>query len=241
MSDRVQAPCVYPNCDDGTDLEQHTPRLTNLVICGHCRKRYAKVLHWLVVDYVTLKSWLPQPVEIDSGRRPHAKRPSGVGHPRAWASDTTRDIADLMNQLEDDVREQLGQSAAPKPTVLEAVKVQHAYLYLTAHFEALCTHPAAGDVSESLASLHSRIRGASGFRRHFRTLQAPCPNCDIIGYLTIGDGEGTDRIECDVCHESIPEHMYDFFVQTLAENALDTLIEEYDTREAGAFAEKVNL
>lgn len=239
MTDSQQAPCVYPNCDDGSDPEDLTPRLTKHVICGPCRKRYAKVLHWLVVDYVTLKSSLPQPVEVGQGRRPHVKRPGGVGHPRAWASDTARDIADLFNQLEDDVREQVGDSAGPSPSVLEAARVQHAYRYLTARFDELCTHPASGDVSESLATLHSRIRGASGYRRHFRTLEAPCPNCDLAGFLEIGDGEGTDRIECGACHESIPERMYDFFVKTLAEGALDALIAEYDTREAAQFAVKL--
>jgi hypothetical protein len=241
MGDPVteQAPCVYPGCDDGTAGDEHTPRLTINVICNSCRRRYAKVLRWLLLDYVVLKVNLPAPVESEMGGRARVRRPTGKGHPRAWASDTVRDIAELLNQLEDDLREQLGAEPAPEPSVLEAARVQHAYRYLTNHFDDLCTHPAAGDVAEPLVALHSRIRGAMGFRRHFRTLQAPCPNCDLIGYLTIGDGEGTDRIECEACHQSIPGHMYDFFVRTLADDALDALIAEYDTREAAEFAAKL--
>lgn len=236
MSD--QAPCAYPGCDDGTEGDESSPRLTMHVICGPCRKRYAKVLHWLVLDFVTIKANMPAPVEMNHKGSEKQRRPDGRGHPRSWASDTLRTIAGLLNETEDDLREHVGGEPAVFVTT-EVRKVQQAYRYLTGHFDGLCTHPAAGDLADALASLHSRIRGAMGYRPHYRKIQAPCPNCDLIGFLTIGDGEGTDRIECEICHESIREEMYDFFVRTLAADALDALVEEYDTRESEEFASKL--
>lgn len=234
MSDPVVGPCQYPLCDDG----HGEPCLTTQNMCARCRRQYWKRLEWLVLDYVALKTALPSPVRSERGR------PSGqgksFGHPAAWASDTAAEIAHLLNNIEDDLRDQRGDEPPPnRNTVSEARLVVHAWNYLANRFEALCVHPAAIDLADEIVALHSRIRGAMGYRKHFRKLPIRCPGCQELDSLTVGDGEGTDRINCDACGEFIPEERLEFFIRYVAREALDELLDASDAMEAASLAEGI--
>lgn len=219
---RVQAPCVYPGCDDGTEGDERTPRLTRNVICNSCRRRYGKVLGWLVMDYVVIKSAMPSPTKRPGdGSKYSSPKAKSFGHPAEWPSDRAAMIADHLNELEHDLREHLADGAAVHPRVLEAARVRLAYEYLTRHFDALCIHPAAGDYAENLADLHGKNRTLLGQTRMVEKLPTPCPTCGVAALVrSIG------QIDCGGCHRVIEESQYPFLVRMV----LNDLITAYDDR-----------
>lgn len=224
MSERKQEPCVYPGCDDGH--EDHDPRLTYNVVCNSCRRRYGKLLDWLLEDYVTIKAGMPRPAQRPGDGSKHmSPKAKSFGHPAEWPSDRAALIADQLNELEHDLREHLGDGAAVHPRVEEAHRVKRAYDYLTQnnHFDALCRHPAAGDYADNLTQLHSENRSRLGLTRFSQKLPVPCPSCDVAALV-----RSVGQVECSHCHRVIQEDQYPFLVRMV----LDDLIDAYDKKEA---------
>ena len=61
---REPVPCIYPGCDDPITVEGevvHQPALTKHTICNSCRRRYSKLLFWIVGDYDVIKRSMPSP------------------------------------------------------------------------------------------------------------------------------------------------------------------------------------
>lgn len=216
----TQAPCVYPRCDDGTT--EHEPILTVHVVCDSCRKQYAKVLHWLVMDYVTIKSSMASPVRrAKDGSKHVSPKAKTFGHPAEWASDAARKIAQLLNDLENDLRDHMGDEPPLNPFYPEVVLVQRAYQYVTAHFEDLVRFPLAADWWDVLIDLHGKMRSSLGQTRFVEHLPTPCPSCDVkslvrsIGQITCSNSE---------CGRVITEDQYPFLTRIV----IDDLIRSYD-------------
>lgn len=214
----TQAPCIYPRCDDGS--EHHEPILTFHTVCDSCRKQYAKVLHWLVMDYVTIKTSMASPMRRPKDGSKHVSpKAKSFGHPAEWASDAAALIADQLNELEHDLREHLDDGAAVYPRVLEMHRVVLAYAYITRHFDALCTHPAGQDYAENLVDLHGKMRSALGQTRFAEHLPIPCPTCDVKSLV-----RSVGEITCSHCKRVIREDQYPFLTRIV----IDDLISSYD-------------
>lgn len=217
---RKLEPCIYPRCDDGS--EAHEPRFTYDTVCNSCRKRYGKLLGFVLMDYVTLKSSLGSPIRRPSDGSKHmAPKAKSFGHPAESDSDWAAMIADQLNELEHDLREHLSDGAAVHPRLLEVRRVQLAYNYLTNHFNDLCTHPAADDYAANLVEIHGKTRSRLGQTRFVQRLKTPCPSCDVVALV-----RSVGQIECgnDKCRRVIPEDHYLFWARIL----LDELVDAYD-------------
>lgn len=212
MNEYPVAPCIYPGCDDGYG----NPELTTQRMCHPSRNRYHKLLRWLTEDYVTLKASMPPPAKGETIRH---GAPTSFGHPAEWASDTCRDIAGLLNDIEDQLRTTTNTGpalyVAPEP-----VLVRNAYRYLTNHFETLCTYPNAGPTAQAVNDTHHTIRSALGKTRFVQKLPTPCPSCDTHALVRT-----IHQITCESCDRIILEEEYPF----LARMVLDSLIDAYDT------------
>lgn len=219
-------PCVFPRCRD----TEGNPRLTEDTICESCRRRYLRVLDWLAEDYETIAATMPQPVAGGAGRRGKA---ISFGHPAAWASDTLALIADVLNAIEDNLREHNGHGTAPDPErTREVFRVSHALRYLTDHLEDLCTFPDAGDSAGELVDLHRVAYVGLGMARFREKLPVPCqaPECDARQlFREVG------RIYCAECGDSWPEENYPRLTLIIADeirDERDRILDEYAARHA---------
>lgn len=212
-------PCEYPGCDNG----HGDPRLTGSTFCDPCRRRHRKHLDWIVLDYVTLKATMPKPVFGAGQRRSSSVEP---GHPAEWASDTARQICEILNGAEDALRDHLHHEPAPHNhmTGQEARLVEHAYTYLAGAFDHWCTYPGAHTNATEIADIHRTVRHRLGYTRDSVLLPTPCPHCDTAA-MTRSVDPGNDRIECANCGILVKEAEYDWFALVL----LDQVIDTYDT------------
>ena len=211
-------PCVYPRCRD-TD---GNPRQTNDVICDGCRRHYRKVLDWLIIDWLTLQQFpTPAPAEAD-GSKHQAARAKSFGHPAEWASDTMREVAQLLNWAEASLRWDLGHADAVDSRASERVLLGHAYRYLTIKFDRLCSYPSAAEAADELDSLHRKIRRRLGHTRFVQRLPIPCPWCEVAALM-----RSVGQIECGDCGKVIDETHYDW----LANYTIDAMIDAYDAME----------
>lgn len=211
-------PCTNLRCTD-TDGNR---RLTTHELCDGCHKHLRRTLDRLVVDYVVLRSTSPIP-KAQTTRRASGRT---SGHPAQWASDTARQIADLLDATSDALRDHLGHLPPPQRTRAESRVVEHAYATLTARWHDLADYPGAGDTYTELTELHSRIRGTLGLTRQRVLLPAPCPSCNTLGVIrTIGD-DRSDTIECEACGRVIPAGEYGLYARILIDDLLDQADED---------------
>ena len=200
------APCVYPQCRDLAG----DPRLTRDTICESCRRRYRRLLDWVVLDWVEVAATMPAPL---SGARAVRAARREFGHPAEWASDTAADVADHLNWAEDGLRDHLGHDPAVHPRHAEARRVALAHHYLTSWFAELCTYPAAADTAVELCDVHGRVRGALGHTRPVWLLPTPCPQCDLLTLTRSVDRASGDRIDCGNCGNVIEGRHYGLYTR----------------------------
>ena len=216
MTDQLLAACIYPNCR-GTDDQ---PRWTTVGMCPGHLLRYAALLDWLVIDYVTLRTWYPSPAQRDAGAR--RGKPQSFGHPAEWASDHAANIAGILNETEHDLREWLDMGAAVHQGHSEARRVQLAYLYTKPRVDVLATYPGASAKIVELDELHHHYRRAMGYTRKIQYLPCPCPSCDLRSLaMRFGDEES---ISCGSCGRIISQAEYSLFTRIV----IDDLIDAYD-------------
>ena len=208
-------PCIHPWCT----RNGHDPELTRGTMCPPCRRHYRREIDWLVIDYVTIKHNLPQPITNTENTRRTSSRT--YGHPAEWASDQAELIAAALNQTEDALREHLGHTPALPEKASETRRVNAAYRYLTDQFDALTTYPDARDTAVYLHDLHANNRRALGLTRLYQRLSVPCPDCDTASLV-----RSVGLITCGDCGREIREEHFGLFARL----ALDSLIAEYDTR-----------
>lgn len=217
MSEQSVSPCAYPGCRD----QDGNARLTADVFCGPCQRRFQRLLSWLLLDYVTLRTQMPMPISTNPVRASNSRE---YGHPREWASDTARDIADCLSLTEDALREHLRQPTVDARRAGEVVRVKAASGFLTARFSSLLDYPDADHVAAELEELHRKIRSRLGLTRFVQRLPIACPFCETWALLrTVGE------VQCGNpdCGRVIREEHYDW----LTGFVLDQLIKDYDTRE----------
>jgi hypothetical protein len=211
------SPCCMPGCRDSDG----NPRLTRDVICESSRRHYARMLDTVVLHYVLIRRDLPAPAS-PPGEKVMRVVARVYGHPREWASDMARAIADLLNETHDDLADVLHRQPPPHPGSREAGRVAAAYAFLTANFHELCTYDGAAGVAEAVHDLHRRIRSGLGLTDPRRFLPVPCPqpNCGLLGLVRTLESDGTDRVDCHACGEIIPSDRYAWWTRTLLDETL---------------------
>jgi hypothetical protein len=215
MTNPTVSPCVMPGCRDSDG----NPRLTRDTICDSSRRHYARILDQIVLHYIVIRRDMPAPA-APPGERIMRVAAKVYGHPAEWASDMAREIADTLNDVHDDLADTLHRQPPPHPGSRELGRVAAAHHFLTTNFHDLCTYGAAADTAEALHDLHHRIRSGLGKTDPRRFLPVPCPSCDLLGLVRTLDEDGTDRVDCHGCGESIPADRYAWWTRTLLDETL---------------------
>lgn len=212
------SPCTYPGCRDVNG----DPRLTRDIICDPSRRHYSMIIDRLVLHYVLIRTTMPQPVTPPGNQKLMRVQTREYGHPREWASDTARDIADQLSEAHDALAEIVGMPGPPWHGHNETRRVNLSYRFLTAWFDRLCTMPGAGDTALALYELDRDVRRGLGKTVPRRFLPVPCPACELLGLVrTVTGDDGKDEVNCHVCGEQIPSERYAWWTRTL----LDEMIE----------------
>ena len=209
-------PCIHPGCD--------RPTITGM--CPGHLNRYSNLIEWLVIDYITLRTWFPTPASRDN--QPRRGKPQSFGHPAEWASDHAADIAGILNETENDLREWLNMGTAVHPGHNEPRRVALAHRYLKPRINDLATYPGAKDKITELDELHHHYRRTLGYTRIVRLLPCPCPTCGTRT-LTMRFGED-ERIDCGECGRHITAAEYPLLTRIV----IDDLIDAYDHQHADA-------
>lgn len=212
--------CPYPGCRDGDG----NPRLTQDVFCGPCQRRLHRLLLWLMLDYVTLRSQMPAPVSNNPVRASNSRE---YGHPREWASDAAREITECLTWTEDAIRESLDLAPVDLRRAGEVLRVKTAFEFLSQRFNALLDYADVAEVAAELEDLHRKLRSRLGMTRFVQLLPVPCPFCETQALL-----RSVGEITCGDCGRVIREEHYDWLTGYL----LDRMIEDYDTRKTEALA-----
>lgn len=210
-------PCAFPNCKD----LDGSPRLTRYVICDACRGRFRRLIGWVLEDYIEMVALFPTPVVVGpKGRSAGTKE---FGHPAEFASDVARDIAALLNSIEDDLRWELDLGNAVPETVRENERVRAAADFLAARFDELCESNGAGRAASRLWDLHRSVRSALGRNERLTRLPTPCPECDMKMLVRVRDGGWEDRVECRFpdCGVQIHPHHYELWSRIVLKERLD--------------------
>jgi len=204
--------------------------MTTDTICPSCRRRYRRVLGWLGEDYATIRATMQMPVGVAKGRRGKAV---SWGHPAAWASDMLVLIEDVLNAIEDNLREHSGHGQAPDPeTTRGPFRVQHALGYFDAAFDGLCSFPDAADSAGELVDLHRVAYVGLGMARFREKLPVPCQNPDCSARQLFRE---VGRVYCAECGEAWPEDNYPRLTLIVAgeiRDERDRLLDEYAARHA---------
>lgn len=214
------SPCAYPGCRD----ENGDPRLTRETFCPTCQRRFYRVLGWLMLDYVTLRTQMPMPVQAGESVRSGSRE---YGHPREWASDSARSISDCLTATEDAIRESRLLPSVSGRRSGELVRTKSAFEFLNRHFPDVLAYQDADHVAAELEDLHRLMRSRLGQTRFVQRLPIHCPFCEVWGVV-----RSVGEITCGACGRIIREEHYGW----LTGYVLDRLIEEYDTRKATALA-----
>jgi len=213
------SPCAHPNCDQ-LDEDGNQP-LIQEVMCPRCQRLLGQDLAEIVKDYVRLKSSMPTPARRASGLR-HTVQQS-FGHLAADASDACWDIASMLNEIEAQLRDRVGDLPAPELVrtsglslvrTHEPLLVNHAYAYLRGRFEQLVQWPGQfgiGHHAGALHETHQTNRRVYGLTRHVQRLELPCPGCDVVALVCdVGIVRSTGepppvRYTCEQCGRSMDE------------------------------------
>lgn len=206
-------PCTYPDCAD----RNGDPELTSEGMCPWCQKRFARLLGWLVMDWVHLSVVLPMPAARGAGERRTTQKV--YGHPAEWASDTAAEIAHTLNNWHDALADHLNTSPAPHPGITERERVRAAWDFLECRIPQLAAYEGGGDAAVEIRDLHGKVRSRLGLTRPRQLLPTPCPSCELRTLFRSIDAYN-DSIECGNCHHIIREAHYPFYTRVV----LDTLI-----------------
>lgn len=209
------SPCTYPKCSDLNG----DPRLTSLGMCEGCQRRFARLLGWLVMDWVNLSTLLPTP---SAGKRTERRSTQRVyGHPAEWASDAAAEIAAVLNATHDALAEHLEQRPAPTSPA-ELSRVRAAWDFLECRIPELASYSGGQDAAIEIHDLHGQIRSRLGLTRPRQILPTPCPACELRGVLFRSIDRYNDSIECGACGHTIREEHYPFYTRLV----LDTILSE---------------
>jgi hypothetical protein len=187
-------------------------------MCKHCQRRFARLLGWLVMDWVHLATALPTP---SAGGRQEVRTSQKVyGHPAEWASDTAADIAAVLNATHDALADHLGHRSAPTSPG-EVFRVRAAWDFLECRIPELALYSGGEDAAIEMRDLHGKIRSRLGLTRPRQLLPTPCPACDLRTLFRSIDAYN-DSIECGACGHIIREEHYPFYTRLVLDTILST-------------------
>lgn len=208
------SPCTYPKCADVNG----DPHLTRLGMCEPCQSRFARVLGWLVMDWVNISTELPTPAR--RGQQERRTTQKVFGHPAEWASDTAGQIATVLNWTHDSLADYLGETPPPHPGVVERVRVRAAWNYLECRIDKLALTDFGKDAAVEILDLHNQTRSRLGLTRPRKLLPTPCPACELRTLFRLIDFR-RDYIECGSCSHVIREEHYPFYTRMVLDSILD--------------------
>jgi len=217
-------PCQYPGCRD----VDGNPRLTRDVICLPSRRHYATIIDRLALHWVLIRRDLPAPAAPPAEKLMRVQT-KVYGHPREWASDAARAIADQLSEAHDNLAEHLGHDGPPWQGHIEVRRVVVSHHYLVSWFDRLCSMPGAGDVAETLYDLDRDVRRGLGKTDPQRHLPTPCPQCELLTLVRSLESDGTDEVECRACGHVIHAEHYGLWTRMILDDLLgDALNEDAD-------------
>lgn len=214
------SPCTYPGCRD----IDGNPRLTRQIICDPSRRHYSTVIDRLVLHYTLIRRDMPQPAAHPGNQRIMRVQTRDYGHPREWASDTAREIADQLSEAHDALAEIVGLPGPPWHGHAETRRVALSHRFLTNWFDKLCTMPGAADTAVALYELDRDVRRGLGKTDPRRFLPVPCPGCELLALVReISLGDGRDEVTCrnPDCGQQIPSERYSWWTRTLLDEMID--------------------
>lgn len=216
MGNRI-SPCTYPKCSGSNG----DPQLTSLGMCELCQRRFARLLGWLVMDWVNISATLPIPAA--RGRQERHSTTKVFGHPAEWASDTAAEIAAVLNATHEALADHLGQTPPPHPGTVERVRVRAAWDYLECRIPQLAEYAGGEDAAIEMRDLHGKVRSRLGLTRPRQLLPTPCPACELRTLLRSVDAYN-DSIECGSCGHVIREEHYPFYTRMVLDTILDVAV-----------------
>jgi hypothetical protein len=208
------SPCKYPKCADLNG----DPELTHDGMCHRCQKRFARLLGWLVMDWVYLATNLPTPAQRAQERVTRGRQV--FGHPAEWASDTLAEIGATLNWTHDALADHLGETPPPHPGITETHRVRTAWNYLECRIDRLALTGFAADAAIEMRDLHGLVRSRLGLTRPRQLLPTPCPACELRTLFRMVDFR-RDFIECGNCNHIIREEHYPFYTRMVLDTILD--------------------
>ena len=194
------------------------PVITGDVMCGSCRRVFAQELRWLVEDYAMLKTSMPSPRGGTGLGKIRVARRDSYGHPREWASDMCRTIADVVFDLAAGFTAGDSSPATRRGVAGEVPTVSVAYKYLTDRWHDVCSWQGVTSHTEAVRDVHRSVRTALGYTRLVERLPTPCPACNR---LTLTRETGVIRCGGDGCGTVIREEMYGWTARLVADDVLD--------------------
>lgn len=184
-----------------------------------------RTLYWLALDWIHLSTDLPTPTS--SGGPKRSSNVKDYGHPAEWASDTARQIVDMLTGWHDYMAEHRNETPPRRKkmrvnadgcdvwvwAVNDQQRLTSAWKYLEPRVEQLAELVDKDDLQE-LPELHHRIRSVLGQYVPKYTIPVPCPS-DECGLRTLMRvmGVGQDFIACDACGYMIKDVHYPLLVK----------------------------
>jgi hypothetical protein len=183
------------------------------------KPRHTKqLLDRLLTDYVILRTQFPHPTRAPGRSAPRQSRT--YGHPAEWASDTSRIIADLLDETNAALRDHLNWTPPPPRQRAESRVVMHAYNTLTAAIDQFTQWEYAQDSIIELQDIHNYIGRCLGQTRQRQHLPVPCPNCQHLGLIREVHLDRRDNIQCYQCAQEIKELEYGLFTRMIIDELL---------------------
>jgi hypothetical protein len=180
-----------------------------------------QAFYHLALDWIDLHTRLPSPAHTDQQARRATTRE--YGHPAEWASDKSRQIADIFWSWHDMLAEHRNEHRPPEHTS-EQIRVMKAWQYLEPRFEQL-VEMVDEDALREINDLHFGIRRSLGYLRPVVILPVPCPGIDC-GLLTLTRqvSVGVDFIVCASCGYTVRDDEEGKNYAWLVRVCLDTLM-----------------
>jgi hypothetical protein len=177
-----------------------------------------QLLDRTLTDYVLLRTQFPHPVRAIGRSAPRKSRT--YGHPAEWASDTSRTIADLLDETNAALRDHLKLTPPPPRQRAESRVVMHAYNTISGAINQFCDWEYAPDAIIEIKDVQHYIRKCLGYNRQRQHLPTPCPTCQQLGLVREVHLDRRDHIQCMNCGGEIRELEYGLFSRVIIDELL---------------------
>jgi len=177
-----------------------------------------QLLDRILTDYVILRTQFPHPTRAEGRSAPRASRT--YGHHAEWASDTSRKIADILDETNAALRDHLQWTPPPPRQRAESRVVMSAYNTLSGAMTQFCQWEYAPDAIIEIKDIHHHIGKCLGYTRQRQHLPVPCPSCQHLGLVREVHLDRRDNIQCMQCGQEIKELEYGLFSRMIIDELL---------------------